>query len=46
MFSGLPVMKLSTPTTSCPCDSSRSVRCEPRKPAAPEIRIRMDVSGQ
>src|SRR5258706_7900356 len=43
MFSGLPVMKLSTPTTSCPCASRRSERCDERNPAPPEIRIRIDL---
>ena len=41
MFSLRPVMKLSIPTTSCPWPSSMSVIWEPRKPPAPEIRIRM-----
>src|SRR5918993_1875845 len=40
-FATLPVMRLSTPTTVCPCESRRSVRCEPKKPAAPETRILM-----
>src|SRR5438552_4155774 len=39
MFADLPVMKLSTPITEWPCASSRSVRCDPRKPAAPVLQI-------
>src|SRR5262245_19736014 len=34
-FATLPVMKLSIPMTRCPSASKRSVRCEPRNPAAP-----------
>src|SRR5690349_19305628 len=34
-FSLLPVKKLSTHRTSWPCSSSRSQRCDPRKPAPP-----------
>src|SRR5260221_6100353 len=35
MLSTEPVTKLSRPMTLWPRDRSRSVRCEPRKPAAP-----------
>src|SRR3954447_4348832 len=35
IFAVDPVMKLSIPMTRCPSASSRSVRCEPRKPAPP-----------
>src|SRR5882724_869031 len=35
MLSTDPVTKLSMPITLWPRDSSRSVRCDPRKPAAP-----------
>src|SRR5271170_5255015 len=35
MLSTEPVTKLSRPMTLCPSDSSRSVKCEPRNPAAP-----------
>jgi hypothetical protein len=35
MLSTLPVMKLSMAMTRWPRASSRSARCEPRKPAAP-----------
>ncbi len=35
----LPVDRLSTPTTEWPSASSASVRCEPRKPAAPVTMI-------
>src|SRR5262245_11207763 len=37
-LSGLPVMKLSIPTTEWPLSSKRSQRCEPRNPAAPVTR--------
>src|SRR5262249_25986270 len=36
-------MKLSTPRTSCPSPRRRSVRWEPRNPAAPDTRIRINV---
>src|SRR5271170_3936013 len=39
MFALLPVKKLSTQRTSCPCARRRSQRCEPRKPAPPVTRI-------
>src|SRR5215471_12553501 len=35
MLSTVPVTKLSMPMALCPRASSRSTRCEPRKPAAP-----------
>src|ERR1035438_8975332 len=35
MLSTEPVTKLSRPMTLWPRDKTRSVRCEPRKPAAP-----------
>src|SRR5438552_1761938 len=35
MLSTVPVTKLSIPTTLWPCLRSRSIRCEPRNPAAP-----------
>ena len=37
----VPVKKLSTQSTSCPSASSRSHRCEPRKPAPPVTRTRL-----
>src|SRR5713226_5716879 len=43
-LAGLPVMKLSTQTTSCPSARNRSHRCEPMKPAPPVIRVRMRSS--
>src|SRR4030043_1234957 len=42
-FSGLPVMKLSIPTTSCPSANNRSHKCEPKKPAAPVINILITI---
>src|SRR2546423_1736844 len=33
MFLGLPVIRLSIAITRCPSASSRSIRCDPRKPA-------------
>src|SRR5512134_2780071 len=44
MLSLVPVKKLSTQSTSCPSASSRSQRCEPRKPAPPVTRTRLRVS--
>src|SRR5947209_15844937 len=35
MFAAVPVTRLSTHTTCQPSASSRSQRCEPRKPAPP-----------
>src|SRR5512138_3036891 len=37
-------MKLSRPMTSCPSANRLSQRCEPRKPAAPVMRMRMRTS--
>src|SRR4030043_2296563 len=42
-FSGLPVMKLSIPTTSCPSSNNRSHKCEPKNPAAPVINILITI---
>ena len=39
-ISGDPVMKLSSASTSWPPASRRSHKCEPMKPAAPDIRKR------
>src|SRR5216683_1642522 len=39
MFSGEPVRRLSTQTTSQPCARRKSQRWEPRKPAPPVTRI-------
>src|SRR5687767_13367762 len=41
MFAFCPVNRLSIHTTSWPPWSSRSQRCEPKKPAPPVTRIRM-----
>ena len=38
-LTGAPVKKLSAQITSLPSPSSRSIRCEPRKPAPPVTRI-------
>src|SRR4029077_5964772 len=38
---GLPVLRLSTPTTWWPSESSRSTRVEPMNPAAPVIKTRI-----
>src|SRR5436190_11914888 len=43
-LTGLPVMKLSRQTTSCPSARKRSHRCEPMKPAPPVMRVRMGCS--
>ena len=43
MFDTEPVTRLSMPTTRWPFDNSRSLRCEPRKPAAP---VMTDVGGE
>src|SRR6185437_9619697 len=37
----VPVKKLSTHSTSHPCASSRSHRCDPRNPAPPVTRTRL-----
>src|SRR5512145_237916 len=42
-LSGLPVTKLSMPTTSWPSLNNRSQRCEPKKPAAPVIKMRIKI---
>ena len=39
-LSSEPVDKSSIPMTECPTDNIRSVRCDPRNPAAPEINTR------
>jgi hypothetical protein len=40
----VPVNRLSTHKTSCPCSSKRSIRCEPRNPAPPVTRTRFRES--
>ena len=40
MLARLPVMRLSTQTTSCPSARKRSHRCEPTKPAPPVMTVR------
>src|SRR5476649_937355 len=44
MFSRCPVTKLSSPTTEWPAAINRSVRCDPRNPAAPVISTFMAAS--
>src|SRR5262249_40586261 len=39
-LSGVPVMKLSTTTTSCSSPRNRSTRCEPMNPAPPVMTVR------
>ena len=44
MFSMAPVERSSSTCTVWPCSTSRSLRCEPMKPAPPVIRNRMGSS--
>ena len=44
IFCLVPVNRLSTHKTSCPCLSNLSIKCEPRNPAPPVTRIRLRLS--